>query len=66
MADSGLKGAAAIRLDCRLALRPREAAAALGLSERAFRAMLPSIPHYRERGAVLIPPDLLRECKTEA
>ena len=51
----------AVRLADRLALRPREAAAALGLSERTFRSLLPSVPHLREKGAVLIPTDLLRE-----
>jgi hypothetical protein len=45
-----------------LALRPREAAAALGISERTFRSLLPRIPHLREGdGAVLIPVDVLRE-----
>ena len=41
----------------RLALRPAEAAQALGLSERTFRVLLPRIPHLRteEGGAVLIP-----------
>ena len=47
------------RLDLagRLALRPWEAAAALGISERTFRDLLPRIPHLRteEGGAVLIP-----------
>jgi len=41
----------------RLALRPAEAARALGISERTFRDLLPRIPHLRteEGGAVLIP-----------
>jgi hypothetical protein len=41
----------------RLALRPAEAARALGLSERTFRVLLPRVPHLRteEGGAVLIP-----------
>ena len=43
-----------------LALRPAEAARTLGLSERAFRALLPSLPHVRAGGAVLIPVDALR------
>jgi hypothetical protein len=47
-------------LSDRLALRPREAAAALGLSERAFRALLPSLPHVRAGGAVLVPVEALR------
>ena len=49
-----------VRLTDRLALRPREAAAVLGLSERAFRALLPSMPHIRAGGAVLIPVEALR------
>jgi hypothetical protein len=44
----------------RLALRPREAAAALGLSERSFRALLPRLPHLRAGGAVLVPLEALR------
>jgi hypothetical protein len=39
----------------RLALRPREAAAAIGLSERAFRLHLPRVPHLRLGGVVVIP-----------
>lgn len=50
----------AVPLTDRLALRPREAAAVLGLSERAFRALLPSMPHIRAGGAVLIPVEALR------
>lgn len=49
-----------IRLADRLALRPKEAAAVLGLSERAFRALLPSLPHVRAGGAVLVPVESLR------
>lgn len=49
-----------LRLADRLALRPKEAAAVLGLSERAFRALLPSLPHVRAGGAVLVPVDALR------
>lgn len=48
------------RLTDRLALRPKEAAAVLGLSERALRALLPSLPHIRAGGAVLIPVEALR------
>lgn len=57
MADSAENS---VRLTDRLALRPREAAAVLGLSERAFRALLPSMPHIRAGGAVLIPVEALR------
>jgi hypothetical protein len=50
-----------VRLDERLALRPKEAAAAIGLSERAFRAILPEVPHVRVGGAVVVPIDSFRE-----
>lgn len=39
----------------RLALRPTEAARAIGVSERTLRQLLPRIPHLREGGVVLIP-----------
>lgn len=55
MTDSGLN------LAERLALRPKEAATALGLSERTLRSLLPQIPHFREGGVVLIPIDPLRD-----
>jgi len=55
------KRPARLALADRLALRPKEAAAALGLSERAFRALLPSLPHVRAGGAVLIPVEALRQ-----
>jgi hypothetical protein len=45
----------------RMALRPKEAATALGLSERTLRGLLSQIPHFREGGVVLIPVDLLRD-----
>ena len=49
--------------DCppRLALRPNEAARALGVSERTLREMLPELPHVRLGRRVVIPIDLLRE-----
>ena len=50
-----------LALDSRLALRPAEAARALGLSERALRQILPQIPHLRAGSAVLIPVDALRD-----
>ena len=52
-----VKASACFTLAGRLALRPAEAARALGLSERTFRDLLPRIPHFRteEGGAVLIP-----------
>ena len=45
----------------RLALRPAEAAKALGLSERTLRQLLPQLPHLHAGSAVLIPVDSLRE-----
>ena len=44
----------------RLALRPKEAAKALGLSERKLRELLPELPHLRVGGAVLLPVEGLR------
>ena len=43
-----------------LALRPKEAAKALGLSERKLRELLPELPHLRVGGAVLLPVESLR------
>ncbi len=37
----------------RLALRPREAAAALGISEKKLRELLPELPHRRCAGVLL-------------
>jgi DeoR/GlpR family transcriptional regulator of sugar metabolism len=48
-------------LATRLALRPEEAARALGVSERTLRRMLPEIPHIRHHGIVMLPVDSLRE-----
>jgi hypothetical protein len=39
----------------RLALRPREAAAALGISERVLRQLAPELPRIVRRGVVLYP-----------
>ena len=50
-----------LELESRLALRPAEAARALGLSERALRSLLPQLPTVRAGGAVLIPVESLRE-----
>ena len=44
-----------IRLADRLALRPKEAALAMGLSERTLRQILPELPHVRVGGVVLLP-----------
>jgi len=38
-----------------LALRPKEAAEALGISERKLREMLPELPHIRRGGVVMLP-----------
>jgi len=54
-------GRLALDLGGRLALRPPEAARALGVSERTFRAWLPRIPHIREGNVVLVPVEPLRE-----
>lgn len=48
-------------LSDRLALRPKEAAAAIGVSERTLRSLLPQLPHLREGGVVLVPVEGLRD-----
>ena len=50
-----------LSLDTRLALRPKEAAEALGISERKLREILPEIPHVRTGGVVLLPVESLRK-----
>jgi excisionase family DNA binding protein len=50
-----------LNLQSRLSLRPKEAAEALGISERTLRQMLPELPHVRAGGAILLPVDTLRE-----
>ncbi len=50
-----------IRLFERLALRPKEAAEALGISERTLRQLLPELPTVRRGNIVLIPVAGLRE-----
>ena len=52
---SARSNAAAVQLSTRLALTVNEAAAALGVSERHLRSMLPDIPHVRLGERVLIP-----------
>jgi excisionase family DNA binding protein len=44
----------------RLALRPAEAAQALGIGERTLRQILPELPHVRVGGAVLLPVEALQ------
>ena len=48
-------------LGARLALRPKEAATVLGVSERWLREHLPELPHVRRDGCVLLPVDGLRK-----
>ncbi len=57
MADQPTKG---VLLAERLALRPAEAARALGIGERTLRQLLPTLPHVRAGGTVLIPVEGLR------
>ncbi len=45
----------------RLALTIKEAADAIGVSERTLRDLLPEIPHTRLHRRVVIPIELLRE-----
>jgi hypothetical protein len=59
------QGARPIDLAGRLALRPPEAAEALGISERKLRQLLPQLPHVRADGVVLIPIDSLRRWLAE-
>ncbi len=49
-----------VRLADRLALRPKEAAQALGIGERTLRNILPELPHVRVGGVVLLPVEGLR------
>jgi excisionase family DNA binding protein len=49
-----------LELANRMSLRPPEAAAVLGVSERTFRDLLPEIPHFRRGNLVLVPVDQLR------
>ena len=49
------------RAPLRLALTVPEAAAAMGVSERHLRSMLPEIPHVYLGGRVVIPVEPLRE-----
>jgi hypothetical protein len=51
----------AVRLSERLALSVGEAAAAVGVSERLMRTVLPDIPHCHVGNRVVIPVSLLEE-----
>ncbi len=48
-------------LPTRLALTIREAAAAVGVSERLLRGLLPEVPHLRLGGRVVVPIEPFRE-----
>jgi hypothetical protein len=52
-------------LASRVALRPAEAARALGVSERKLRELLPRLPHVRLDGVVMIPVDPLKRWLAE-
>jgi hypothetical protein len=54
-----------LHLPDRLALRPDEAAEAIGVSPGKLRQMLPELPHFRSGGCVLIPVDGLRQWLSE-
>jgi hypothetical protein len=54
-----------IDLATRLALRPAEAAEALGMCERKLRQLLPRLPHVRLDGVVVLPVDQLRRWLAE-
>ncbi len=49
------------QLSDRLALRPKEAAEALGISERTLRQLLPELPTVRRGNIVLVPVAGLQE-----
>ena len=50
-----------VQLENRVALSPKEAAKALGISERCLRSNLHDIPYFRLGSRILIPIDMLRE-----
>ena len=52
---------AKLQLESRLALSVGEAAAALGVSERHLRTLLPELPHVHLGARVVVPVDALRE-----
>jgi excisionase family DNA binding protein len=56
-----------LRLTDRLALRPKEAAEALGVSERTIRTWMKDeeLPHFRLNGVVLIQRSTLQEWMQE-
>jgi excisionase family DNA binding protein len=48
-----------LNLADRMALRPKEVARALGLSERTVRQILPELPTVRVGSVVLVPKEML-------
>ena len=52
---------AKLQLESRLALSVGEAAAALGVSERHLRTLLPELPHVHLGARVVVPVEALRE-----
>lgn len=52
-------------LGSRLGLRPSEAAAALGISERSLRKILPELPYTRLGTSIVIPVDALQHWLAE-
>ncbi len=55
MSANGSQRERCLELNGRLALRPKEAAKALGIGERTLRQILPELPHVRVGGVVLLP-----------
>ena len=60
MSANGTQEKKRLDLASRLALRPAEAAHALGIGERTLRQILPELPHVRVGGAILLPVEALR------
>jgi hypothetical protein len=58
---SGQQKPPTVDLQGRMALRPREVAQVLGISERLVRQILPELPHTRIGSAVVVPKDMLGE-----
>ena len=54
-AEKANGGRGDLNLSGRMALRPKEAAHALGICERKLREILPELPHMRLGGVVIIP-----------
>lgn len=50
-----------LRLDTRLALRPKEAAKALGICEKTLRKLTPRLPVVRVGGVLRYPVQALRQ-----